>query len=187
VQRILNWDARLNAESVPALIFEIWISKLAAVLSQTTDLELLLKRIESPGNLAVLGSTLDEATSEMTRFLGANMDNWTWSRASQITFHHPLNNARWNRGPIARPGDPYTINASAGGRAQPSGASYRQVIDLSDWDRSTMTNTPGESGDPTSPHYSDLLSDWAAGRYHPMPFSRKAVEAAATERMMLTP
>ena len=50
-----------------------------------------------------------------------------------------------------------------------------------------MTNVPGESGDPASPHYSDLLEDWAAGRYHPMPFSRKAVEAATTERIQLTP
>jgi penicillin amidase len=174
-------------ESVPALIYEIWISKLAIALAQTVDLEVLLRKIESAGNLTVLGPALDAAIAEMTRFLGADMENWRWSRASTIKFHHPLNNPQWDLGPIVRPGDPYTINASAGGRAQPSGASYRQVIDLSDWDRSTMTNAPGESGDPTSPHYSDLLNDWAAGRYHPMPFSRKAVEAAATERILLTP
>jgi penicillin amidase len=187
VQRILNWDARLGADSVPALIYEVWLSKLAAAMARTADLELLLRKIESLANFAVLGSTLDEATSEMSRFLGASMENWRWSRANEMKFHHPLNNAQWDRGPVARPGDAYTLNASAGGRAQPSGASYRQVIDLADWDRSTMTNVPGESGDPTSPHYSDLLSDWTAGRYHAMPFSRKAVDAAATERILLTP
>ena len=25
-----------------------------------------------------------------------------------------------------------------------------------------MTNVPGESGDPSSPHYADLLDDWVA-------------------------
>jgi penicillin amidase len=50
-----------------------------------------------------------------------------------------------------------------------------------------MTNVPGESGDPTSKHYGDLLADWAAGRYHPMPFTRQAVEAATEERMILRP
>jgi penicillin amidase len=50
-----------------------------------------------------------------------------------------------------------------------------------------MTNTPGESGDPESKHYRDLLDDWAAGRYHPMPFTRKAVEAATEERILLQP
>ncbi len=187
VQRILNWDARLTADSVAALIYEMWLSKLTVAFAPVTNVELLLRKMESPANSAVLGSTLDEATAEMTRFLGPNMDAWQWARASQIQFRHALGNRQWDRGPMARPGDPHTINASAGGRAQPSGASYRQVIDLADWDRSTMTNVPGESGDPESPHYSDLLSDWAAGRYHPMPFTRKAVEAASTERILLTP
>ena len=46
-----------------------------------------------------------------------------------------------------------------------------------------ITNVPGESGDPASPHYSDLLEPWAAGRYHPLPYTRKAVEAATVERI----
>ncbi len=61
------------------------------------------------------------------------------------------------------------------------------MIDLADWDRSTMTNIPGEVGDPRSPHYSDLIDDWAAGRYHPMPYTRKAVEAVSTEKISLNP
>ena len=50
-----------------------------------------------------------------------------------------------------------------------------------------MTNVPGESGDPESKHYRDLLDDWSAGRYHPLPFTRKAVEAALGERILLEP
>jgi penicillin amidase len=50
-----------------------------------------------------------------------------------------------------------------------------------------MTNVPGESGDPRSPHYDDLIQEWAEGRYHPMVFSRKAVEAAVRERIVLRP
>jgi penicillin amidase len=50
-----------------------------------------------------------------------------------------------------------------------------------------MTNTPGESGDPDSPHYSDLLTDWANGVYHPLLFTRAAVEANLSERIALAP
>ena len=50
-----------------------------------------------------------------------------------------------------------------------------------------MTNIPGESGNPDSLHYRDLFEDWAAGRYHPLPYSRKAVEASAGERLHFTP
>jgi penicillin amidase len=49
------------------------------------------------------------------------------------------------------------------------------------------TNTPGESGDPTDKHYSDLLHDWAWGQYHPLPFSRKAVESVTEERLFMQP
>lgn len=50
-----------------------------------------------------------------------------------------------------------------------------------------MTNVPGESGDPSTRHYADLLEEWAEGRYHPMLFSRRRVEAAARERILLMP
>ena len=40
---------------------------------------------------------------------------------------------------------------------QTNGASCRQIVDPSDWDRPVMTNVPGESGDPVSPHDDDLI------------------------------
>ena len=32
-----------------------------------------------------------------------------------------------------------------------------------------------------------LKKDWAAGKYHPLPYTRQAVEAATVERMTLMP
>ena len=96
--------------------------------------------------------------------------------------------AAFDRGPLGRPGDGNTVNSTSGaGFLQINGASYRQILDLSDWDKSVMTNAPGESGDPSSRHYDDLIAGWAAGQYHPMPYSRTAVEAAAVERITLQP
>ncbi len=82
------------------------------------------------------------------------------------------------------------MNATGGtppSYSQNHGASYREVIDVSDWDRSIMTNVPGESGVPGNRHYGDLIEGWAEGHYHPMPYSRKAVEAATEERILLVP
>ena len=50
-----------------------------------------------------------------------------------------------------------------------------------------MTNVPGESGVPGNAHYGDFIEGWADGHYHPLPYSRQAVEAAAEERLLLTP
>jgi penicillin amidase len=51
-------------------------------------------------------------------------------------------------------------------------------MDLSDWELTRGTNTPGQSGDPSSPHYRDLFRLWATDRYFAVPFSRRAVEQA---------
>ncbi len=53
-------------------------------------------------------------------------------------------------GPVERPGDGNTVNATSGAAfRQTNGASYREILDLSDWDRSVMTNVPG----PAQPLY----------------------------------
>ncbi len=48
-------------------------------------------------------------------------------------------------------------------------------------------NTPGQSGDPRSPHYADLAPTWAARGYLPLVYSRAAVAAAASMRITLVP
>jgi penicillin amidase len=58
---------------------------------------------------------------------------------------------------------------------------------VSNWDSSVMTNVPGQSGQPGSPHYADLFPLWAEGQYHPMLFSRAAVEKHAATRLKLVP
>jgi len=61
------------------------------------------------------------------------------------------------------------------------------VLDLSNWDNSTATNTPGQSGQPESMHYDDLLKLWAREEHFPLVYSRAAVEKNAKSRMMLLP
>jgi penicillin G amidase len=68
-----------------------------------------------------------------------------------------------------------------------SGASVRLVMDVGDWDNSVCINVPGQSGDPTSPHYSDLASLWARGAYVPLLYSRARVEEATVASVRLVP
>jgi len=63
----------------------------------------------------------------------------------------------------------------------------RVIVDLGDLDRALIVHAPGQSGVPFSRHYSDLVDDWIAGRYVLLPFSDRAADAAATERLTLTP
>jgi penicillin amidase len=161
-REVLEWNGELRAESFPALYYEIWASMPGA----------------NPATVA----------AEVGRRCGTDLGTCTWGKLHRLTLNHPLGRPEWQLGPVPRPGDANTVNATSGANfRQTNGASWREILDVGDWDRSVMTNVPGESGDPSSRHYSDLLADWAAGKYHPMPFSRKAVEAATEERVILLP
>ncbi len=70
---------------------------------------------------------------------------------------------------------------------QAAGASYREIFDLSDWDSSVGINVPGQSGQPGSKHYDDLLPLWSTGRYFPLNYSKMAVDAATTDVLQLVP
>ncbi len=189
---VRQWDGNLTMDSPAALIYEFWMAQLPRAvfgsdIGPDTDIETLLRALERQPDPNALTQALHTALAEIEHQCGQDMQSWKWGKIHRIVFHHPLGGA-FDRGPVARPGDGYSVNATSGEHfQQTNGASYRQILDLSNWDRSVMTNVPGESGDPNSPHYSDLIDDWANGRYHPMPFSRQAVEAAAAERLTLTP
>ena len=73
------------------------------------------------------------------------------------------------------------------GTAAEIGPSFRQILDVADWDRSVATNAPGQSGSPSSPHFADLARTWAAGEYFPLLFSDEAVKENAEATLTLVP
>jgi penicillin G amidase len=141
---------------------------------------------------ALTGPSLDEAWRDVAGRLGADASAWAWGRMHRASFEHPLAvtpalKAVLNPGDVPRGGDATTPNATGAGARQTAGASFREVLDVSNWDNSVTVNVPGLSGQPGSPHYADLLPLWADGRYHALPFSRAAVERFAAERLRLVP
>jgi penicillin amidase len=48
-------------------------------------------------------------------------------------------------------------------------------------------NSPGQSGDPRSPHFDDLFDPWSRGEYFPLLYSRTAVEEHTESVLMLQP
>ena len=137
------------------------------------------------------GPTLLEAWKELEGRLGPPA-GWEWGKMHRAFFEHPLASSParrsvLNAGDAARGGDSTTPNATGTGPRQTAGASFREVIDVSDWDHSMTINVPGLSGQAGSAYYANLLPLWAGGQYHPLVFSRPAVEASAAERLLLVP
>jgi penicillin amidase len=146
---------------------------------------------------AVLLASLRTALDELAERLGPDPAAWRWGdlhRAHLVppaaALADPELAARMVHGPAEIPGSAYTVRAAT---YRPddfnltTGASVRMVLDVGNWDESLVINTPGQSGDPTSPHYADLFGKWAEGDYVPLLWSREAVEKAASLVIQLSP
>ena len=65
--------------------------------------------------------------------------------------------------------------------------SMRMILDLSDLSKSVCINSTGESGNPASPWYGDMIKSWLNVTYHPMLWTRDQVNAGAAHKLLLTP
>jgi penicillin amidase len=145
------------------------------------------------GRDAVLLTSLEEAVKETRERLGDDPSKWRWGKLHVAPFAHPLSTyderrALFNLPSVERGGDGNTVLATSGpGFRQNHGASFREILDVSDWDRSMATNVPGQSGQPGGKHYGDLLQLWAEGKYFPLLYSGQKVEAMAKQRLTLEP
>jgi penicillin G amidase len=144
----------------------------------------------------VLRRALDAALDELEGRLGPDPAAWRWGALHRVVFAGPLAafpglDEIMTAGVVEKGGDDDTVDQGA---FEPEGRydavvipSWRQIQDLSDPDASVGTHTTGQSGHPASPHWNDLVSLWAEGRYHPLPLTRAAVEREAVSAMTLLP
>jgi penicillin amidase len=116
------------------------------------------------------------AIKRLSQSQGADPSKWRWGRSHVRAYPHPFVPA-FDLATVERPGGAGTVAAD--------GASYREILDVADWDRSIATNTPGQSGQPGSRFYGNLLPLWAGDQYFPLAFSKQAVEKHAATRLTL--
>ncbi len=204
-----HWDAELSADSPEAALYAVWyyrhLGKAVAGLLAPDAVELItpidsvtvLRTLNEPAGVAVALEALDAAWQETTELLGSNPESWRWGTLHQIRFEHPLatlapaslrNQMAYPAFP--RGGSSNTTN-NTGFRPKDflvrSGASFRMVLDVGRWDDAEMTNAPGQSGNPGSPFYGNLLEGWAGDSSFPLLYSREAITANEALRIRLLP
>ncbi len=153
----------------------------------------------------ILLQALVAARNELTQTLGKNPDDWLWSRLHVAAPQHPVLGSdvpgllSWYVNPheIGVGGGSSIVNATGwnAGAAEDGRRDYsvtavpsmRMAVEMGDPDSSRWVNFTGVSGHPASEHYDDQLETWAEGGSYQWPFSRAAVEEAATSTATLTP
>ena len=149
------------------------------------------------GRDGLLRDSLSEALMNLSdRFGSSDMNQWRYgdTKFKHALIHHPMSSAvnpdlqsRLNVGPYPRGGYGGTVHNTGSGDNQTSGGSFMIVTDTSNWDNSVGMNTPGQSGDPDSPHYRDLFDLWAADRYFPVFYSRDKIDSVTESTLILEP
>jgi penicillin amidase len=165
---VAGWDAQLTKDSVPAAIYITW-RKAVDKAAGTSVHQLPKDAVEA---------NLKQAIDQLTRDLGADWSQWRYGRVHTQAFPHPVLTA-FDLPTVERRGGNGAVGAD--------GASFREIIDVSNWDRSITVNTPGQSGQPGSPYYGNFLPIWEKDEYVPMSFSRGLVDSNADHRLTLQP
>lgn len=157
-----------------------------------------IKTEETEDCAQILSFTLETTLDQLRDRFGDDMAGWTWGKAHVAVFENrflgrlpgldSFANLR-----IPTSGGDHTLNR---GQSTPSadplfrhghGAGYRAVYDLSDLSNSRFSIAGGQSGNPLSPHYDDLLEDWRDGRYFRSRGRAGDIETRADRILVLNP
>ena len=206
---LASWDHRLKADSAAAALWNVWYYRhLSPTLGRLVldrkkspqsnlSTQQTLKMLATPQGKSIAIKTLQSAWQDTVEKLGPDSDAWQWGHLHKIALQHPLlhlanpelaEKMRVNAYP--RGGSANTTNNNGFGNDSfdvRSGASFRIVMDVGNWDEAKMTNVPGQSGDPRSRFYDNLLENWATDSHVPLLFSRERVEEGAVKRITLVP
>lgn len=193
-RQLLAWDRRVTPDSPAGALYVLWEQtlwrKIAATQVPAGLLDAYLAHVpidisqalSAPNTmvLAALASAVDRAAAEPE------------PAASSVMFRHPLAitqaaRQRFNVGPFRPGGYRDTVQSFSRGSNGDAGPSFREILDVADWDRSVATNAPGQSERTQSAHFSDLAKLWAAGEYFPLVFSSRAIEQNAESTLVLKP
>ena len=167
---IAEWDATLTRESVAAALYVRWAEEIDERV-RTAEGGVSERR-------ALIEEGLRSAMARLTDELGPDRTEWRHGRVHASALPHMLS-AAFDLPTVERPGGFGAVNAT--------GANFRRIIDLADPDRSVASNSPGQSAQPGSPFYGNLVDNLGNGEYFPLLFSREAVEERAAYRLTLRP
>ncbi len=187
----------------PALLARFAPNPTVRQLLLPGDVDRMLALLSEPGTLwdaagrdAMMLSTLSAGFADCENRLGSDPAVWRWGDLHRALFEHATSRlmtecpGAWNVGPLPLGGSrstPMHAGYRMGDFGVNAGASVRLVMDVGNWDNSVCINTPGQSGDPRSPHYDDLAGTWSRGEYVPLLYSDARIRSETIHHITLLP
>jgi penicillin amidase len=146
---------------------------------------------------AALDDALSEAIKTLTEKFGPASKGWLWGNIRQLTLRHRFGDKKpldkvFNVGPIAGWGDGTTVNQAGFEfwnplRHSTVTAHLRSVFDIGNWGASRFVLLGGQSGNPLSPHYADLVPLHQRGQGIAVHWEDAEVARQAVSTLTLSP
>ena len=140
---------------------------------------------------------LEKALDGLEERFGRDPGKWRWGRVHNVEFMHPFGAANpvfrriFNRS-VEAGGASETVTQNGYLATDPFkgvwGPVYRMVADLGDPSQSRWQLTTGQSGQPGSRHYDDMIEGWRTGKTNPVYHEEHEVRAAGgAKRLRIDP
>ncbi|GEO36022.1 penicillin amidase [Skermanella aerolata] len=147
----------------------------------------------------MLGRSLDRALVTLSERHGSDMTKWRWGAehraplAHQVLSRVPVLKDLFDIG-IETDGGNHTVNRGGSSIRDDGapfshihGAGYRAIYDMSDPENSRFMISTGQSGNPLSSHYGDLVEQWRDGRHFTISGTLEQVTSESLGRLTLRP
>ncbi len=167
---LASWDAQHRRESMAAALYH-HASRAISDGARTTGMDAARRR-------ELLEPAIATGMDSLRATQGDDPSQWRWGRINRSELPHTLVRA-YDIRPVERHGGAGFVAAV--------GATFRQIIDMGNLDSAIVTNVPGQSGQPGSPFYDNLVDPFGRGEYFPLAFTRAAVARVTAHRLVLTP
>lgn len=182
-----SWDYKYDSASKAPYIFEKICSKFENLVwdemadkkhkMSVPDFWVLMQMVEEdPNNNFFDHNTTTEREdfrqiavqtfAEVTEDISLN-DDLSWATQKPGKVMHLLNIPGYSRMDLRTGGSGDVLKAIRGG----FGPSWRMVVELADEPIAWGIYPGGQSGNPLSPYYDDMIEDWAEGKYFSLLFS----------------
>jgi acyl-homoserine-lactone acylase len=140
-----------------------------------------------------LGGAMELCASRM----GADSKNWKWGTLHTYHWKHDFTkktrffHGYFNRGPYPASGDVHSLNVTTFAWGQDFSTwcipAMRMVVDFGRDEPAAFISVPGQSGNPSSAHYADMIPHFLEGRNHPMPFRKENIAKQYADVLVLEP
>ncbi len=119
----------------------------------------------------IMRAAFAATVAELAQRLGGGPGSWTWGKLHTTEYPSLTGVAALGYGPRPAGGDIWTIDAAGGGLSSESGADWRMVAGWSGTGKPVAEGIypGGQSENPGSPWYSNLIGYWRAGHDLPLP------------------